>query len=170
MLTQEYLKSVLSYDPETGIFTWKYRQGLIGKKISWNTRYSEKQAGTIDPVGYLGIAIEYKRYYAHRLAWLYMTGELPKKYIDHLNGNKSDNRFLNLREATNSENQQNQKRAKTSNISGFLGVSLTKEKNKYRSRIVTKGKQIVIGIFDTPEEAHEKYLEAKRKLHLFNTI
>ena len=112
MITQEYLKSVLSYDPETGIFTWKYRQGLIGKKISWNTRYSEKQAGTIDPVGYLGIAIEYKRYYAHRLAWLYMTGELPKKYIDHLNGNKSDNRFLNLREATNSENQQNQKRAK----------------------------------------------------------
>jgi hypothetical protein len=156
MLTQDYLKTFVHYDPETGIFTW--------------IKNPSKNSGWIDCNGYIRIEISCKKYMAHRLAWLYMTGSFPKKHIDHINGIPSDNRLINLRECNQSENMQNLKKAQINNKSGFLGVSFYKPFNKFMSRICINKKQKFLGYFDTPEEAHEKYLEAKRKLHLFNTI
>jgi hypothetical protein len=91
-ITYEKLKSLLTYDPNTGIFIYNYRHG------AWALKGSE--AGRCDKDGYLIITINKKAYSAHRLAWLYMTGEHPKEFIDHKDGNKSNNKFENLREAT----------------------------------------------------------------------
>jgi len=92
-----------------------------------------------------------------------MTGRMPVLYIDHINGDTSDNRFCNLREATNSLNQQNQKKAKSTNSSGFLGVS--KHGNGYMARIHIDGKTKCLGTFDTPEVASNAYLSEKITFH-----
>lgn len=92
-LTQEVLKSLLYYDPETGIFVW-----LVTRQRS----PAGKEAGGYDEKGYRRICVNGTKVRAHRLAWLYMTGEWPEDQLDHINGLKDDNRFVNLREATNS--------------------------------------------------------------------
>lgn len=173
MITQEYLKSILSYNPKTGLFKWKERS--FKKECfsnSWNTRYSNKTAGTLkESNGYVYISILKKNYFAHRLVWLYVHGEFPETGIDHINGIKHDNRFYNLRTANQSENCQNVKRAKISNKStGLLGSSYNKQAKKYISSIQINGKRIYLGLFITAIEAHKEYLNAKRKLHSFNTI
>lgn len=97
-LTKDKLDEVLSYDKATGDFYWKValRYGCIGKL-----------AGTIKPNGYRSIRIGLKAYYAHRLVWLHETGEFPTQQIDHINRNKLDNRFINLRDVSSLLNNQN---------------------------------------------------------------
>ena len=114
-LTQEKLKTLLNYNPETGIFTWKKRNQNI--------------SGTINNKGYVVIQINNKIYLAHRLAWLYMTGLWPKNDIDHFNQVRTDNRFFNLREATRKENCQNVHKPHPNNSSGYLGVYWNKKLN-----------------------------------------
>jgi len=161
MLTQEYLKSILSYDPETGLFLWKEKkQGRKKNKIAGHQR--------ID--GYVELEINYKRFLAHRLAFYYIYGIFPKEDIDHVNGIKNDNRFLNLRTANRSENMQNVKNHRKDNKSGFLGVSFNKQYGKYVAQLVLNKKHVHISFHDNPENAHEAYIEAKRKLHPFNQI
>jgi hypothetical protein len=94
-----YLTSVLHYTPETGEFLWN----LPRPKIRVGQRAGYKKKNT----GYIYIEIDGKSYSAHRLAWFYVTGTFPKKQIDHINRNRSDNRYENLREATNSQNKAN---------------------------------------------------------------
>lgn len=103
-LTQEELKEVLTYDPETGVFIWKVRPG-------YRVKVGDK-AGCVGADGYSQIAYKGKLRKTHRLAWLYMTGKYPKEDIDHINGDKSDNRWDNLREASRQENCRNIKRRK----------------------------------------------------------
>jgi hypothetical protein len=93
-----------------------------------------------------------------------MTGELPKEQVDHINGIKDDNRWINLRGATNGENQQNRKNQK--NKSGYRGVHPIG--NRWQTLIRVNKKLIHIGCFETPKEAHIAYLEAKAKYHEFN--
>jgi len=156
MLTQEYLKSILSYDPETGLFTDIKTKKIIGKK------YKSK---------YVFIYISNKNHYAHRLAWLYVHGNIPKNCIDHIDGIKYNNKISNLREATSAQNSQNIKKAHSSNKStGLLGVHLRKDTGKFQVRIDINNKQKYIGNFKTKEEAHEAYVKAKRKYHEFNTL
>lgn len=136
ILTQSRLKELLHYDPETGLFT----------------RFSGKVAGAIRPDGYVRIMLARELYYAHRLAWLYMTGSLPPEQIDHINGNKTDNRLANLRAVTNFENQKNQRKP-VSNTSGIIGVVWHKTKNKWNAQIKHKGRSIHLGYFTDIEEA-----------------
>jgi hypothetical protein len=164
MITQERLKEVLSYDSETGVFVWKERNKKYTKRLNG------KEAGCLRPDGYKTIVIDQRKYPAHRLAFLYINGSMPKFQIDHINGNGSDNRTCNLREANNAENQQNKYNCHSDNYSGLLGVSFYKERNVFYSRIQINGKQKHLGYFDTPEEAHKAYLNKKRELHPYGEI
>jgi hypothetical protein len=163
MLTQEILKELLHYDPDTGIFTWKI------------TKSFRSQVGTIagghDNYGYLQISINYKLYKAHRLAWLWAYGAWPKDQIDHINCIKNDNRIINLRESNNIENKQNLKKChKDNKSSGLLGVSFHKPMKKFESVIMVNGKKIRLGYFYDKHEAHEAYIKAKRELHPFGIL
>lgn len=162
-LTQESLKKLLHYDAETGVFTWEINPCK-------NIKHGDT-AGTINTRGYLIITINKKQYGAHRLAWLYIHGHWPINLIDHINSVKIDNRLVNLREATLSENMQNQKSAQRNNLSsGLIGVTFNKRCGKFISRIMLNNKRKNLGYFNTAEEAHRVYIEEKRKLHKFNTL
>jgi hypothetical protein len=155
------LRRLLSYDPETGVFTWrvdvKAGKGMVCVKAG-------SVAGCFEPRGYHRISVKRTLHQGHRLAWIYMTGEWPKNLIDHINGNKSDNRFSNLREATNAENLSNRLADKT-NSTGFKGVYPNKHRPGYSATITTNGKKHYLGYFQTPEEAHAAYCRAAIQLH-----
>jgi hypothetical protein len=159
-ITIAYLKEVLRYDADTGLFTWikrSSRADLIGKV-----------AGSRHSSGYIGISIYNKKRLAHRLAWLYMTGEWPINHIDHIDGNRLNNTFANLRDVTRSENLHNVFKAKKNSKTKLLGVSA--HQGKWRMQIRVNGANTRISGFNTPEEAHQAYLEVKKKYHLSNTL
>lgn len=163
MLTQKRLKELLHYDPETGCFTW-----IKKPHPKANAIYKGKKAGTVRAGGYLGIRIDGICRSVHRLAWLYMQGESPDCDIDHIDGVKTNNKWNNLRLATRSQNMQNMKKAHRDSETGYLGIE--KKRDKYMARICTNGERKNLGTYDTPEEAHEVYLKAKRKYHKGCTI
>src|SRR6188768_2615460 len=105
MITQNELKERLDYDPETGIFRWKNPYGKAGAKELAGCINSKTNGMT-----YIILGIHSEKYFAHRLAWLYVHGEFPLKEIDHINGNGKDNRLINLREVTHLENKKNSKK------------------------------------------------------------
>lgn len=148
------LQAMLDYDRETGVFTWR------------TDRSSNAKAG--DVAGYLDrgrvkIRVGDKQLLAHRLAWLFVTGEWPTRHIDHFNGNPSDNKFKNLRDVSHAVNLQNQRRARSDNRSGLLGVQI--KKGRFTAVIRIAGTAKFLGAFDSAEEAHEVYLAAKRQMH-----
>jgi hypothetical protein len=155
MLTQARLHELLSYDPKTGVFSWNKRTGRCSAGAI---------AGCQDDRGYIVLSVDGKRYYAHRLAWLHFTGNFPSESIDHINGCKSDNRIRNLRDVSIQINLQNLKKAMVSNKStGILGVR--KLRGKYLAQITIEGKETHLGTFNSAEDAHTAYLNAKRKFH-----
>ena len=159
-ITIEHLRESLDYNAQTGIFTWRKnhrRPDLIGKT-----------AGSIHSAGYISIAIHNVKRLAHRLAWFHVTGVMPEGHIDHINGNKLDNSFANLRQVTRFGNLQNMRQATKANKVGLLGVSA--HQGKWRAQIMVNGKRIRASGFDTPELAHQKYLELKREHHATCTI
>ena len=151
-MTSDELKSILHYDPETGIFT----------RISGYGR--GKIAGSKNDEGYIKITIKGKKLAAHRLAWLYMTGSSPDFEIDHINGCTSDNRFINLRPAKHAENCKNRKLNNNSST-GAKGVSFRKDNGKYRAYINTDGKRQYLGDFECPELAALVASEYRDKYH-----
>lgn len=162
MLTQQQAIELLDYDAETGLFTWKPRQN----NNKFNATRAGKTCGRTHKNGYVDIGINGKKIAAHRLAWLYVKGQWPAE-IDHINGDRADNRLANLRECTHAENCQNYP-VKTSNTSGFPGVSWHKGAKCWRATIVINRKQKSLGTFDTRLEAYQAYLAAKNELHKFN--
>ncbi len=159
-LTQARLKEVLSYDQESGLFSWKIR---TSSKIKIGSI-----AGNKTSHGYIRITIDGNEYRAHRLVWLYVFGKFPDGDIDHINGNKTHNSIANLRDVTHVDNQQNQRAAHSRNKTGFLGVS--KRGNRYRTSIMANGVVVDLGTYATPEDAHAAYTTAKRELHPTCTI
>src|ERR1700744_6235090 len=145
-LTAEYVKSILNYCPETGIFTWRWR---LGYPNSWNAKKAGKPAGYTNEIGYVYIGIHKKLYLAHRLAWLYMTGEWPTEVVDHRDGQPSNNTFSNLRQASNAQNV-GCGRKRRNNTTGYTGVR--KVNNKWKSLIVFEGRIMHLGYFETAEE------------------
>ena len=157
----EELKSKISYDSNTGNFRYKI-------KASQNTNVGDIVGG-FDKDGYCQIPFNNKLYKGHRIAWLFYYDEQPDKMIDHKDSNPSNNCIFNLRLATKSENNQNQKIARSDNKSGYLGVSINKNsrKNPYTASIGLNGKVIRIGSFPTAELAHAAYIKKKKEIHPF---
>jgi len=144
-LTQLYLKSVLHYDPDTGVFTWI-------KCSKQNQRFLGKSAGTVGNRGYRFIRVNNKTYQAHRLVFLYLTGSFPPIGTDHINGVRDDNRWVNLRAVDAAENKRNTKRPKH-NTSGVIGVRWYKQNSKWLASISTHGKRIYLGLFSDKDAA-----------------
>lgn len=172
-LTSEEIIRLLDYDPLTGIFVWKRRPREMfpdqNHYVTWNIKFVGKIAGGVYGNGYRYINIEPKAYLAHRLAWLIIYGEWPKSGMDHINGEKDDNRIVNLRLANQSQNLQNQKLS-NKNTSGFSGVVWHKQRGRWAAQINKDNKKISLGLYDTKEEAYAAFLAGKRKHHTFNPV
>lgn len=154
----EYLKTLISYNPETGLFTWLVKRNSYGGKVAPGAI-----AGTLAD-GYIRINLDQRIYRAHRLAWLFMTGSFPEKGfdIDHKNRVRSDNRWENLRLATRCQNNMNTVPSKA-NKSGVRGVSWNAEKRKWHARIKVEGKVVLLGNHSTIEEAAAARKAAEEK-------
>lgn len=163
ILTQERLKELLNYDPETGVFTRLIRSSNRGKVGD--------VAGSMNGNGYLAANIDRSSYKMHRVAFLYMTGAWPVKEVDHINGIRHDNKWNNLRQVTRAQNLQNQHGAKVCSSTGYLGVKPCPGRlGFFLAQINTNKKRTHLGTFPSPELAHEAYLIAKRKMHSTCTI
>ena len=155
MIEHADLLKILSYDSTTGEFHWSAPRPKI--RVGQRAGYRHRK-------GYWCLEINGRYYAAHRLAWYYVTGRWPSKQIDHRDRDKLNNRFRNLREATNGQNRAN---SRSTNRNGFKGVSkhawLTAK--PYSAQITFNKKVRYLGCFATAEEAHERYCEEGRKLH-----
>lgn len=153
-LTQSRLKELLHYNPDTGAFTWiskshAYSNDCIGNEAGWYRG------------GYLYIGIDNKQPAAHLLAWLYMTGAMPEDQVDHQNHKKDDNRWSNIRAATNKINGRNLP-FPARNTSGFVGVTWRKSDKTWQAAIKVDGKSIYLGRFDKKKDA----IDAREKANL----
>jgi hypothetical protein len=155
-ITQSRLKELLRYEPETGNFYWR-----VSKT---NSVKSGDIAGHFSALnGYHHVRLDWRLYRAHRLAWLYVYGSFPENVLDHINGVGSDNRIVNLRAATETQNKANAKTRKD-NTSSVKGVSLSTGRKKWLAQISVKGKQTYLGRFDTIEEARAAYTSAAKRV------
>lgn len=163
---RQMVMQLFSYDPETGKF-WRIARQTRSREIVALDAPEEVMGKSS---GYVRLSLFGKSLYAHRLAWLITHGRWPVEMIDHINGNRSDNRIANLRECTDAENRQNWRRPKANNPHGLMGVGWHKAAGKFTSQIQVNRKIKHLGLFETAEEAHRAYLAAKRTLHSFSTI
>lgn len=144
-LTAEKLREVLHYDPLTGMFTNRITRAARAKE-------GVESGSTHRTKGYREIMVAGERHYAHRLAWLYVYGEFPQGELDHINGNRDDNRISNLRTVPHAVNQRNLKRS-ANNTSGITGVYWSDHYQKWIAHITADRKAIHLGCFDTADEA-----------------
>ena len=150
-ITVEYLRSILDYDPETGIFTWKHRKDVPKE---WNTRFCGKKAGGNDKKGRTKILINGKQYRTNILAWFYIHGSWPNKKVDHIDRDSFNDKINNLRLATSSQNAGNSKISKT-NTTGLKGVC--RFRSRWRAQIRVNGPKIWLGDFNCPAAASFAY-------------
>ena len=153
MITQKELQELLHYSPETGVFTWRVSPANCVKVGD--------VAGNVCN-GYIRIRIRWIQYHAHRLAWLYVHGHFPPKWIDHINCKRADNRLANLRLVTPAENALNQGKS-ANNTSGYKGVSWSKSHKKWMAMCQINGNQKYLGRFDTAEKASSAYQTFSRQ-------
>ena len=163
-LTQGFVKECFDYDQITGIFTWRERPTSHFTSDSYAARMNKRCAGRIVGArarqkGYPTVNIRGKCYRLHRLAFLWMNGRWPDGDVDHINHDREDNRWSNLREVSRRENCRNRS-ADGRSTSGLTGVSWFKRDKKWRAQLSRGGKNTHIGYYDTPEDAHAAYRAA----------
>lgn len=166
-LTAARLREVLDYGPETGVFTRRVRTAQchqVGDRADF-------VVGTGGQKGYYRVSLDGHRHLAHRLAWLHVYGKWPDGEIDHIDGDRGNNRIENLRDVPRQINAQNFRRATKRNKRGtLLGSSFHEQNHCWVARITVARKSIYIGSFDTEEQAHLAYLAYKRKHHIGCTL
>lgn len=155
-LSAERLRELVDYNAETGEMRWRIDRG--GSARAGCT------VGSVSLSGYLKTAVDDRRYQVHRLVWLYVFGEWPKRFLDHINGNRADNRLCNLRSVDGYQNACN-RGVQRDNTSGFKGVSWHKKSKKWRATISVRGKYIHLGVFPTKEAAANAYAKASEQHH-----
>lgn len=173
-ISADVVRSLLEYSPETGKFRWKERSekwfpGTVGRTPAhaakqWNARHAGNVPGATDTWGHVQIRLFGKLYAAHRLAWLYITGEWPPCQIDHIDCAPGNNAFANLRLALNAQNSRN-KRLSKSNMSGVKGVYWAKDKRKWGAAIRVNYKRIHLGFFERIDDAEAAYAKASVTHH-----
>ncbi len=173
-LTYAEISKLLKYEPETGKFYWlprpvemfsggAFRGGAEAKAKTWNIRYAGKEAFTsLHNRGYIQAGLLGRGYLAHRVAWLLATGSWPTDQIDHINGNRADNRIINLREVSNLENAKNMTLSKR-NKSGVCGVFWLNHINKWWASIRVDGVRKNLGYFADFHDACEARKQAEQK-------
>lgn len=155
-LSHARLRAAVTYDPNSGRFFRDYPP-------SRRRPYAKtREVGFSTDKGYRHILVDGRRYIAHRLAWFWMTGNWPPDQVDHIDGNKANNAWVNLRQATNSQNQANTK-TRRNNRAGLKGAHYLKASGKWTSRVKVNGSRYFLGLFDTPEQAHAAYAVAAGK-------
>jgi hypothetical protein len=169
-LTHEMLKTLLSYDTDTGIFVWKERPLIMYKSqrecTRFNNQYAGKVATTLSKRGFYQIHIFMKSYKAITLAWFYAHGKWPKSCLDNIDSDKLNLKIKNIREATKTDIQQSRYKPDAKNKTGLIGVVPVKYlgETRYKARININRKTFYLGMYKTPEEAHEAYVNAKRQI------
>jgi hypothetical protein len=163
-LTVERLRALLDYNPLSGVFTWKTRTVFTKWDKVWNTRFAGKTAGGKSQLKHRKspqwtIAIDNRKYLAHRLAWLHHYGVWPTLDVDHRDTDSCNNRIANLREATGAQNQANGGSHSHSHC-GIKGVSFHKLTGRWMARIAANGKQHYLGLFDSADAARAAYAAA----------
>jgi hypothetical protein len=157
ILSAPRLNEVVSYDAATGGMTWAES---IGSKVAGTP------VGRLLKAGYLRARIDGQAHYVHRLAWLYFYGKWPQNLIDHIDGDKTNNRIANLRDVTSSVNQQNRSKPRRDSVSGLMGVRASQ--GKWCATIRVDGKDCFLGYHSTPEAASAAYQSAKSRSHAGN--
>ena len=158
-LTIERIREALAYNPETGVFVWRIRTS--------NRSPVGNIAGRDNGNGYRRITLDGETVYAHRLAWAHFYGKHPEHEVDHADGSRSNNRISNLRLATHAQNGQNQPILRSTNTSGYCGVSWSKLHGCWEAYITVKGRKKNLGLYTDPTEAAAAYLSAKAEFHQF---
>lgn len=159
MITQEELKELVHYDPETGVFTHATtKNGAVEIGQVAGCKHTD-----ISGKRYMYITLKRKKYRAHRMVWLYIYGELPPRFIDHINGDGTDNRLINLRLVDDVQNARNQRRQKN-NTTGVSGVTWHKQCRKWCVRINNGTERLYLGLFDTLLDAAVVRITAQRNL------
>jgi hypothetical protein len=159
--TVAHMRERLNYDPKTGLLTWRHYEGAGNRRLYRN---AGRVAGCLDGWGYIAIKVTGRMFQAHRIAWAISTGNWPDHEIDHINGDRTDNRFCNLRNATRAENARNTKLYNT-NKSGYKGVCFRPSKQKFAAHAWANGRQIYLGLFATAEDAAAAYANFALKHH-----
>lgn len=166
--TPEELRQLLRYEPETGKLYWKSRPADMFRETRhcnvWNARYANKEAFTCESHGYRAGRIYDVMMKAHRVAWAIHVGAWPVDCIDHVNGDRSDNRIANLREATKAQNSMNQAGGRGGK-SKLKGISWFSARNKWKAEIRYNGKRKFLGHFDCEKDAYAAYCKASSELH-----
>lgn len=158
-LTAERAKELLIYNQDTGEFFWR----AAIKKVTPGSK-----AGCRDGHGYCRIQVDGRRYHGHRLAWLMTYGKWPEQTIDHINGNRMDNRLCNLRDVDTRTNNRNRTVLNSNNQSGYPGVRLdprNQRKQRWHARLNQKEGGIWVGTFDTAEEAHAALEKVRARIY-----
>ncbi len=158
MLTQERVRELFDYNPETGVVVWKKKSSTRATAA----RIGKRAGSTSAHSGYRSLCVDGKYYPEHRVIFVYMTGKMPGQQVDHINGVKDDNRWCNLRQATHSENQRNKKRSKK-NTSGRTGVYYRKNRNTWVALIWVDRKLIGLGSYKTKREAIIARVKGEKK-------
>lgn len=169
----DLIKDLISYDPETGILMWlprseRHYADRVRKRSAqnlannFNARFAGKKVGSVNCDGYITTRVLGVSLLGHRIAFALMNNAWPEHEIDHINGNGADNRLVNLRDVDHSENGKNQRRP-GSKTSGVVGVDYHKKDRRWRARITSKGRVMLIGAFDTLEEAIAARKAAERE-------
>jgi len=147
----DLVRSLFNYDFETGVLTWKVRKA--------NCVQIGQTAGSMGTTGYLVVMISGRTYTVHRIVWLLVTGKWPKCDLDHIDRDRANNRFSNLREANRSQNCANRTRS-SNNTSGVKGVHWLGRKNRWQARITVDGKRLSLGSYRNLEDAQAAYAKA----------
>lgn len=155
MLTADRVRELLDYDPETGAFTWRVNRS--------NVKAGARAGNPNKAIGYVQIGIDGRLHFAHRLAFLHQTGECPR-FVDHINQDRADNRWSNLRTATRAANNVN-RAMPDANTSGFQGVQFCKTTRRWRAVMSVGNRPKHLGRFDTRKQAAAAYAAAMLKTH-----
>ncbi len=166
-LTAERARELFDYDPDTGALKWK-TENLKSRQGGKVRSTGNLEAGCKHNCGYVSIGVDMRKYLAHRVIWLLTYGKWPAGQIDHINGNRLDNRIVNLRDVAHKTNAQNRRKAIPTSQSKLIGVS--RNSDRWKATIMADRTDYYLGTYDTKEEAHLAYVMAKRLLHEGCTI